>query len=374
MHDAEHGDEHVKKRLTPLAAKGNWRPVSLEQDIINVKGGYNTRGESGKIISYVIDKVPHVFVELDKNAPWFLKGVGGAKIQKGDLKPVLVMSLLRQMLQDKLDDEPGAEAAGDQGHPAAVAESQSDSQDPPAVDPMEAMDALMDVPSPAKKKKRKTTHNGRAVVEKLEVPTRPLCTGCVTDGNTTVWVYKKPSPTTRGNANLWLRVDGVEWLLAYAADELHFQGVVQSTIEPSTPQLGNCTAVADLFLEWDFSAKAWDATFVAGAMKGTSKRMCVHELTRDVWEKLREREHVQGYIGHATVIEKKCALRQWMTLWGAARLVNKADEFEAMEEPCASPDEPCASPVAPWLDECVGNIADDNTAVAALFDDTDMLG
>ena len=102
MQDAGHDDAHVKKRLTPPGAKTNWRPVSLEQDMINVKGGYNTRGESGRIISYEIDKVTHVFVELDKNAEWFLKGVGGPEVQRGDLTVVGVATLLRETFNLKL--------------------------------------------------------------------------------------------------------------------------------------------------------------------------------------------------------------------------------------------------------------------------------
>ena len=41
-----------------------------------------------------------MFLELDKNAAWFLKGVGGPKTQKGSLKAVDVLQLLRKTFDD----------------------------------------------------------------------------------------------------------------------------------------------------------------------------------------------------------------------------------------------------------------------------------
>ena len=337
--------DHTKTPLVPLSAtsstKSRWQPVQIVQGIVNIKGGYNKRGEASQSMQYRVGDITHVFVELDKNAAWFLKGVGGAKVQKGDLKPVLAIQLLRERLQQKIDGESGTEAAVGQGHLSAVAGSQSESQEPDEdIDPMEEMDDLVDVAPQAKKKpkaKAKPNYPCRAAVEEFEVPTRPRCAGCGHDDKTVVYVYKKASLDKRGNGNLWLRLDCIEWLLAYAADELHFQGVPQSTPEPATRQVGNCPAVADLSLELDFSAKAWDAKFVAGALAGTAKRMGVNDLDRDVWEKLREQSIVHVYFGHATSIQKKDALKEFITLWCAASARNEVGEFEAtMSSPATS--------------------------------------
>ena len=61
--------------------------MSIETGMVRIKGGYNTRGLAGFSMEYKIDGTTHLFVELDKNAPWFLKGVGGTKIQK-ELKTI----------------------------------------------------------------------------------------------------------------------------------------------------------------------------------------------------------------------------------------------------------------------------------------------
>ena len=86
-------------RLTPIsltrADKGKWEPVAVVGGIVNIKGGYNRSGKVGSSISYQVDNTIHVFVELDKNAEWFLKEVGGTRTQKGDLKAVLALELLR---------------------------------------------------------------------------------------------------------------------------------------------------------------------------------------------------------------------------------------------------------------------------------------
>jgi hypothetical protein len=57
--------------------------VSVLADRVSICGGYNTIGDSVKCIVYNDGGTAHRFVELDKNAAWFLKGVGGIKTQKG---------------------------------------------------------------------------------------------------------------------------------------------------------------------------------------------------------------------------------------------------------------------------------------------------
>ena len=161
------------------------------------------------------------------------------------------------------------------------------------------------------------------------VPTRPPCVGCDKDDKTVVWVYRKPRSEQRSNGNLFLRVGCIDWLLSYAADELSCQGVEPASPDPIDQQAGNCPAVADLHLQWDFSAKAWEASFVAGALVGTTKGMCVNDLNNDMWAKLREESRVEGYLCRATLLQKKNAVKEFITLWCAAITRNEAAEFEA---------------------------------------------
>ena len=124
-------------------------------------------------------------------------------------------------------------------------------------------------------------------VKKFEMPKRPPCAGCEKDDKTVICVYRKPGSSIRNKRNLYLQVDCLDWLLSYAADELHFQGVVRTNPEPSAKPTGNCSAVADLHLEWDFDAKAWEAEFVAGAFAGRKQRFSFRDLTHARWTKMK---------------------------------------------------------------------------------------
>ena len=329
MHDVANTHDPLTPTLSPSSDKGHWRPVSIETGIVRIKGGYNTRGEAAHSMEYKIHGTTHLFVELDKNAEWFLKGVGGPKVQKGDLKPVGVLDLVRDILDRKLGQEPNAEAAVAGGQLSAVAAAQSEADED--IDPMDELDDLVQAVPTARKKPRTTKQPERAMVEKLVVPTRPRCVGCSDDDKTVVWVYKKPLSEKRGNAHLFLRGDCIDWLLSYAADELSCQGVEPAS--PRTPvnaqRSGNCLAVADLHLQWDFDAKAWEASFVAGALVGTTKAMSVHDLNTEMWAKLRDESKVQGHFCRATMPHKKNAVKEVITMWCAAIARNEVPEFEA---------------------------------------------
>ena len=161
----------------------------------------------------------------------------------------------------------------------------------------------------------------------MEVPTRPPCTGRDTGNTTVVHVYARPQVEKRGNSNIYLRSDCIEWLLQYAADELHFQGIDPARPDPIDEQ-ANCPAVADLRLEWDFSAKAWTAKFVAGPLKGAmTRRICLQDLDRDLWYKLKEQSLVEGYFGTATQAQKKQAVKVFMIQWCAATARNADADF-----------------------------------------------
>ena len=121
-------------RLQPLSATVGprpWSPVTTLNSMVNIRGGYNTRGEPARSIEYTVGHTSHTFVALDKNATWFLKGVAGPAVRKGDLKAVQVMQVIREKLNQKLglDDDNTAVADTARAEPRAV-----------EVDPMDAMD------------------------------------------------------------------------------------------------------------------------------------------------------------------------------------------------------------------------------------------
>ena len=310
-----------------------WRPVEIMHSMVNIHGGYNTRGEPARSIEYTVGNTSHTFVALDKNAPWFRKGVAGPAVRKGDLKAVQVMQMMRHKLNQKLGLDDDNTAVADTAR-AAVAEPHCDSQTPDAdVDPMDAMDDLPDTPVKASRAPKKLASRDpcRAVVMNLEVPLRPPCVAREEDGTTVVCVYKPPSAANRGNIMFFLRADGIDWLLAYAADERFFQGVkARVRRRPSEPEDGNIAAVAGLRLEFNFGTKCWAGTFVAGPSAGTKHMMAVNHLTQDMWARLRELNLVNGYLSKASFVQKKNAVKSLMTLWGKAIIGDTLTEYNAM--------------------------------------------
>ena len=116
------------------------------------------------------------------------------------------------------------------------------------------------------------------------------------------------SSRDRAKGKFWLRRDCADWLLSCAADELHLQGVTRTSAEPACPLKANCTAVADLNLEWDFGAKAWNAEFVSGPFKGETTRFCVEDLSLERWSKMEDLTWVEGEVSrHLSVAQKDVA-------------------------------------------------------------------
>ena len=347
---------------TPISKSGSgkWHPVSIKHDRLSILGGYSSRPEAGTCLQYQVGDRVDTFLELDKNAMWFLKGVGGGKTQKGYLKPVLVIDMIRHAFKIKLTGG------------AAVADLPEED-----VDPMDALDDITEVVPEAKTVVRKKKGNAkketvkikrklfRTEPQQLEVATRPACAASGLDDKTMIWIYQGQQGRTNikhVDKNLFLRVDSIDWLLAYAADELHFQGVeASSNDDKGSEQSPNCTAVADLFVEYAFGINAWEATFVAGELAGTVKCVTVRDLNKDMWQKLKEVNKVDGYLTTADFRERKSAAKEFLILWCEALAGAKpeAAEFEAL----------AASPTKRGEKRSLENAFD--AAVAAEEDDED---
>ena len=75
--------------------QGKWSDISIEHGQVTIKGGFNRKGELANAIQYqCADNTTHTFVALQKDALWFVNGVGG--VRKGDLKAVNVLQMIRQ--------------------------------------------------------------------------------------------------------------------------------------------------------------------------------------------------------------------------------------------------------------------------------------
>jgi len=322
--------------LVPVAATKKdrpcaWAPVKVVAGVVHLVGGFSSSPLAANSYQCTEGADTHTFVQMDKNAPWFLKGVGGPKVQKGDLKPVMVLHEIRDALHAATADAEGCDpavAAGDAG-------------DPTADDPMNALDDIPDEVPAAKAKPKsapRTRLTMRSSVIPLQMPTRPRCCAAVAGcgETTTITVYRKSGvkpQNPRNNQNLYLRSDCLNWLLSYAADELYFQGVGHTPECEPQPRIANCPDVDGLHLEWDCSAKAWSAEFVAGAEPGAvdhpTIRFAVDHLTNYRWAKITSgTARTIAHVSHLNLGEKKDAAKRLIMLWCSA-IANGPDAASA---------------------------------------------
>ena len=76
-------------------------------------------------------------------------------------------------------------------------------------------------------------------------------------------------------------MDCIDWLISYAADEHHYQGVSRVDADASKP-------AADYDIVWEYNDKAFDCTINVRMDAGLTLRMNLHHLTKEVFEKLTE--------------------------------------------------------------------------------------
>ena len=77
----------AEKSQVPIAASttgklGRWTPVEVSGGFVTMEGGFSKHPAVARGIQYQMGNTTHLFVELDKNAPWFLQGVVGLKARK----------------------------------------------------------------------------------------------------------------------------------------------------------------------------------------------------------------------------------------------------------------------------------------------------
>ena len=159
-----------------------------------------------------------------------MNGIGGPGTQKGDLKAVTIIQDLRDAFL-KLEPEVEPEVA----EAPEVAE-----------DPMDALDDVVIPTQPGKEMKPKEHRFHR--MRSLQMPTRPLY-ACASEGTTSVITYGRKGNHNTNLFTLFLRVDCVDWLLSYGADQLHFQGVDNLVGNMDDVLDANYAAVAGLHVE-----------------------------------------------------------------------------------------------------------------------------
>ena len=314
----------------PLAASiAKWHDVSVQEQI-TIKGGLNRRGEVVESIRYkCADGATHTFVALHKEAMWFLKGVGGISMRKGDLKVVNVLNMLRHKVKENDFAPLGAAsspAVAGSDSQSSVADTLDDDDDP-----MESMisiesvaDSLGDV-VPRNPKQRKVD---RACVQELSVPTRPACVSGASKEETQIFVYT--APDKKKQSAIHLRADCISWLLSYAADELACQGVsLGDTIVGSPIQRSPNCACPNVHLEWNFALKRWEAVFVEGIAQGEVVVFAAKDVTPALHKHLRSLHLTNAWYSKTCGTSNKLAAKEYICILCNAMHNGKLDEHNA---------------------------------------------
>ena len=317
--------------MTPVFArkgKTSWKDIHIVEDQVVISGGLLLKPISAASFLIMNQNIPMRFVDVCKKDEWFLKGAGGPKVQRGDLGGVRVLDELRK----RMEAMPGAAVADSDAIPgAAVAESDAVEDE---VDPMDELDDVLETPCKKTKPKAKPKAKGNTMIQssiiEVVMPKRPPCTG-VDDGNFTVTLYLKPCPKhcrIGRHSKISLRVDCISWLLAYAADEHSFQGIMR--VDDEEPKEGNSAAVAGVNIEWDFTSDTWVAEFVSGDKCGVVRTLAMADVSEKLWEKMVASEvpGAEGSFTEASIVQRKRVSRELLELWCGAIAERQGSVFE----------------------------------------------
>ena len=193
----------METALVPHAAgkhdpkRGSLTPALICSGYVNLSGGFNKQLSAAACLHIQIGATNYIFLELYKNAGWFLKGVGGPQTRKSNIKPLHVLTELRDRF---------AIACGEVTVVADTAVADAAVADAIVDDTMNALDDVA-LPQPnvkAKPKTKKGLH--QSVVHDVVMPTRPACVENGEDDTTTVIVYRKSVDSFKVAS--WLTKDG----------------------------------------------------------------------------------------------------------------------------------------------------------------------
>ena len=233
-------------------------------------------------------------------------------MQKGQCKAVNVLTELDHRLTA-------------QHFPSTAVAAESDS--PPAIDdgdfdPMDALDGDADS-SPIKSYKGKYAHKKvRHQILYVRMPLRPPCADPACTDTKQVAIYYAGKTAKK----IYVHCDCIDWLLAYAADELYFQSVVDCGNADDTKN-ANCAAVADLRVEWDFQKKLWQSEFVGGKLRGVKRCFSHADNTEERWNKLRRAS--MSTVDASFAAEKKQVAKEFIVHWCASISRGDHEKFEA---------------------------------------------
>ena len=132
---------------------------------------------------------------------------------------------------------------------------------------------------------------------------------------------------------MYMRIDNIDWLLAYAADEHYYQGITRA---PPPEQ----AAVADLpyTISWDFGTFAWKAEILSGDARGATQRFRTEALHKSQWNSLLQDPSAAQWLdakdtrwSKSSFRNIRAATKDIARLWCVATTQGEREDFEKSE-------------------------------------------
>jgi hypothetical protein len=319
-----HADIEVITPVSATLTTRKWKPPRIRTDTVSVGGGFG--GKTFVVQTLQIATSPSkedTFVECCKNSDWFRHAVGGEGVGKGECRFVDVLEILRKKVNEQFS---GTAVAGEDDAPLASLESDSPVAD--MIDPMDQLDdgAAAATARPLKRARRKA--NFHKVVT-LPMPLHPPCAVADCHDTKDVMCYYGGKTCKK----TFVRITDIPWLLAYAADEHHFQGVA-AIQEPTMRDSRRCNVpeIPDLHISWDFHKRMWLAEFIEGPFLSLKKTFSMAQLLHDRWSLMQDTGFLPADIDlvAATPKQKKDAAKKFILMWCDAIVHASGQEFEEL--------------------------------------------
>ena len=215
-----------------------WRPLSVCDKYVLVKGGFNKHPEATLHRSTIVDGSEKLMLlKVEAREPWLLAGAAGSKkISHGLTNRTTLCADLRMRLEQACNGMPtSADDIRCRGGAAAPSQSA-------AADPMNevADDEILDTAAVKKEATRRTrwfsNHCKNRVIE-VAMPERAPQTG-IDEGTRMVRLY------CENRLTIWLCTKDADWALAYLRDQMQCKGV--GHVSPDDPGPGKRQRVAQV--------------------------------------------------------------------------------------------------------------------------------
>ena len=201
---------------------GAWRSANVLTDHIALEVGFSKQPYQAQCVTLDRAGGQERFVHLKQNSTWFLAAVGGPKTCRSGLPAVTVIETLCDKVCGPSDTQVVEDADNGGENEEAVKEHPTVQDDPMLM--LGAYAPVCELEAPKKCKRARTAKSaadghGRGFtdsVRALDMPKRPSCAGRECAEIRAVHLHVR-----KGSRALWIRLDCIDWLVSYAADEHH---------------------------------------------------------------------------------------------------------------------------------------------------------